>query len=93
MTAHRCVEEIGLVAMLATKWLAGVAPEVSRREYLTYTPPPSVSKVVHSDFEPHGKCHQKSKTHVSVAPQFFFKKTDEPNSKTPSGEIVGVFHK
>ena len=88
------MEEIGSAAMLATKRSASVAPEVSLREYLTCTPLPSMTKVAHSDFEPQGKRHQKSKTEVSVVPQFFLKKkTDEPGSKTPSGEIIGVFHK
>ena len=45
-------------------------------------PPPSVNKTSHSGFETQRRCHQKSKTGLSVAPQkglksskkFFFKK-------------------
>ena len=35
---------------------------------VTCTPPPSVNKAAHSGFEIQ-RCHQKSKTRVSVAPQ------------------------
>ena len=56
-------------AMLATKRLAGVTPEVILRECVTHTPPPSVNKAAHSGFETQRIHHQKSKTGVSVAPQ------------------------
>ena len=67
-------------AMLAVKRSAGVAPEMNLREHISHTPLPSVNKAVHSGFETQKKCHQKSKTGVSVAPQIgvmsskFFKK-------------------
>ena len=38
------MEEISSAAMLATKRLAGVAPEVNLRECVTCTPLPSVNK-------------------------------------------------
>ena len=48
------------------KRLAGVAPEVNLREYITHMLPPSVNKVAHSGQRRH---HQKSKIVVSVVPQ------------------------
>ena len=39
----------------------------SQGTYVMY-PLPSVNKASHSDFETQGRCHQKSKTGVSVAP-------------------------
>ena len=56
-----------LAAMLATKRSAGVVPEVNLRERVTCMQ--SSNKAAHSGFETHRKCHQKSKTGVSVAPQ------------------------
>ena len=50
---------------LAAKRLTGVAPEVDLREHVTHTPLPSV----HPGFESKMRCHQKSKTGLSVAPQ------------------------
>ena len=58
-----------LAAMLATKRSAGVTPEVNLREHISCVPPPSVTKTAHSGFETQRRCHQKSKTVVSVAPQ------------------------
>ena len=63
---HRYVEE---AAMLAAKRSAGVAPEVNLRECVTHMPLPSVNNAAHSGFETQRRCHQKSKTGVSVAPQ------------------------
>ena len=48
---------------------AGVTPEVNVRELVTCTPSPSMNKVDHHTFETQRRCHQKSKTGVSVAPQ------------------------
>ena len=56
-------------AMLAAKRLAGVTPEVNLTECISHTPPPSANKAAHSGFEIQRRCHQKSKTGVSVAPQ------------------------
>ena len=56
----------GSAAMLATKRSADVAPEMNFRE--TCTPLQSTYKAAHSGFETQ-RCHQKSKTEVSVAPQ------------------------
>ena len=62
----------------AARRSAGVALEVNLRNPLC--PGEKVSKWgIRSDFETQGRCHQKSKTGVSVAPQkkfsdFFFKK-------------------
>ena len=62
MPAHRYMEENGLAAMLATKKLAGVAPEVNLQEHVPHTPPPSANKAAHSGFETQKRRHQKSKT-------------------------------
>ena len=58
-----------LAAMLATKRLAGVTPEVNLRECVIHTPLPSANKAAHPGFETQRRHHQKSKTGVSVAPQ------------------------
>ena len=68
MPACRYVEEISSAAMLVTK-KSGVVPEVNLTERVTHMPPPSVNKAVHSGFETQMRCHQKSKTGVSLAPQ------------------------
>ena len=54
--------------MLAGKSSAGVTPEVNVREHVTHMPLPSSNKAAHSGFRTQ-RCHQKSKTGVSVAPQ------------------------
>ena len=64
MPSYRYMEENGSAAMLATKRLAGVTPEVNLRYYVTYTPPPSVNKAAHSGFEIQRRRHQKSKTGI-----------------------------
>ena len=81
MPGHRYVEEISSTAMLATKRLAGVAPEVNLMEYVTCMPLPSMNKPAYSGFKTQRRHHQKSKTGVSEAPQkglmsskIFFKK-------------------
>ena len=61
MTGHRYVEE--------NKRSAGVAPEVNLREGATHMSVSSTNKAAHSGFETQRRCHQKSKTGVSVAPQ------------------------
>ena len=58
------MEEIGLVAMLATKRSAGFVPEVNLREHATCMPLPIVNKAAHSETQ--RTCHQKSKMGVSV---------------------------
>ena len=63
------MEEIGSVAMLAAKGSAGVTPEANTRECVTHMPPPSVNKAAHSVFETQRRCHQRSKTGVSVTSQ------------------------
>ena len=63
------VENISLVAMLAAKRLAGVAPEVNLREHVICIPPPSANKAAYFGFEIQSRCHQKSKAGVSVALQ------------------------
>ena len=69
MPARRYVEEIGLAAMLAANRSAGVTPEVNPWKPVTHIPPPSTNKAAHSGFETQRRCHVKSKTGVSVAPQ------------------------
>ena len=54
--------------MLATKRLAGVAPEVNLRNPL-HGGNKACKHGIHPGFQTQGKCHQKSKTGVSVAPQ------------------------
>ena len=78
MPGHRYVEDIGSVAMLAVKRSAGATPEVNLRECVTCMPLASMNK---ASRETQRRCHQKSKTGVSVAPQkdlcppnFFLKK-------------------
>ena len=58
MAGYRYVDEIGLTAILATKRLAAVTPEVSLRECVTHMPPQSANKA---------GFHKKSKTGISVA--------------------------
>ena len=65
MPGHRYLEEIGSVAMLLTKRLAAVKPEVNLREQVTYMPLPSMNKAAHSGFETQKRHHHKSKTEVS----------------------------
>ena len=55
--------------MLGSKRSAGVTPEVNVRKRISHTPLPSVNKAGHSGFETQRRCHQKSETGVSVAPQ------------------------
>ena len=82
MPACRYIEEIGLAAMLATKRSAGVTPEVNLKEFVTHMPLPSANKAAHSGFKTQRRCHQKSKSRVSMASQkgflpfkhYFFKK-------------------
>ena len=59
----------GSAAMLAAKRSAGVTPEVNLRRHVTCTALLSANKAAHSGFETQRRCHQKSKTGVSVAPQ------------------------
>ena len=69
MLVHKDVDENGSIAMLATKRSAGVTPEVNVREGTSCMPLQSVNKAAHSGLETQRRCHQKSKTGVSVAPQ------------------------
>ena len=82
MPLYSYVEEIGLAAMLPTKRLAGIAPEMNLKECVKHMTLPNMNKAVHSDFETQRRHLQKSKTGVSVSPQkglmstnFFFKKS------------------
>ena len=69
MPAHRYVKENSWAPMLTTKRSAGVTPEVNSREHVTQMPLSSVNKAAHSGFETQRRCHQKSKTEISVVPQ------------------------
>ena len=51
MPACRYMEEIGLDAMLTAERLAGVAPEVNVRKYVTCTPLPRPNKAAYCGFE------------------------------------------
>ena len=66
MPGHRYVEEISLVAMLVTKRLTGVTPEVNFRECVIHMPLLSTNKAAHSGFETQRRHHQKSKIGVLV---------------------------
>ena len=55
--------------MLATKRSVGVTPEVNIRKCVTCTSLPCANKAALSGLETQRRCHQKSKTEVSVAPQ------------------------
>ena len=69
MPACWCVEEIGSAAMLATKRLAGVAPEVNLRQCLTCLHQVQI-RLSTLALKPGGDITSpKSKTWVSVAPQ------------------------
>ena len=59
----------GPAAMLAIYTGSGVAPEVNLRECISHMPLQSSNKASHSGFETQRRCHQKSKTGVSVAPK------------------------
>ena len=64
------MEENGLAALLVTKRSAGVAPKVNLKKHVTHTPLTSKNKAAHSSgYETQRRCHQKSKTTVSLAPQ------------------------
>ena len=67
MPTYRYLEEISLVALLATKRSGGVEQEVNFREYVTHTPLLIMNKAAQSGFETQIRCHQKSKTGVSEA--------------------------
>ena len=58
----------GLAAVLATKRSVGVTPEVNLRNPL-YTGDGACKWGIHPGFETQGRCHQKFKTGISVAPQ------------------------
>ena len=65
MPVHRYIEENGSAA----KRLAGVTPDANLGESVTCMPLPSMNKAVYSGFETQGRCHQRSKPGVPVAPQ------------------------
>ena len=67
MLVCKYMDENGLVAMLATKRSAGVAPEVNLR--ISLCAGDKAHKRNHTGFETQGICHEKSKIGVSVAPQ------------------------
>ena len=63
-----CREENSSAAILATKRLTGVTPEVNLGEHVTYMPLLSTNKAAYSGgFETQMRCYQKSKTEVAVA--------------------------
>ena len=55
--------------MFTAKRSAGVTPEVNLGEHITLLSLTGTNKVAHSGFEEQRRCHQKSKTGISVAPQ------------------------
>ena len=57
MPARRYMEEISSAALLATKRLAGVTPEVDLRKHVTCMPLPSVNKAAQFVFETQRRCH------------------------------------
>ena len=85
MPAHRYMEEIGSVAMLATKRLAGVAPKVNLREHESHNMYASTKCEIRMPtlaLKPRGDVTRSPKRGLSVAPQkglmsfkFFLKKS------------------
>ena len=80
MPARRYMGEIGSAAMLASKRLAGVVPEMNLREHATCTPLQSANKGAHSGFQTRGEV-TRSPTHgyqwthkKDLCPQIFLKK-------------------
>ena len=63
------MEDIGSVAMLAAKRLAGLTPEVNLRKYVTHIFLTSLNKAAIYGFKTHRRSHQMPKAAVSVAPQ------------------------
>ena len=82
------MEENGSVPILTPKRSAGITPEVNHREHVTHTPPPNVTKAAYSGFETQRRCHQKSKTGVSLTSQIFLKKNDIEFPERPCFLIV-----
>ena len=67
MLACKYVDGNGSATMLVTKKSGGIAPEVNLRNLL-HACHETNNWGIHSGFEIQGRCHQKSKTGVSVAP-------------------------
>ena len=63
------MKEIGSAAMLVTKRLACVTPEVNLRDCVTLKPLPSTNKASQCGFKLHMICHQNFKKGISVAQQ------------------------
>ena len=80
-------------AMLAIYTGEGVSPEVNLRECISRTLPPNANKAAHTGFEPQRRCHQKSKTEISVTPKWtgdqFFLKTNMHSSRTCTTHFSG----
>ena len=70
------MEENSWASMLAVKRLASVTPEVNLREYVAYMPLPSANQAAYSGFDTQRRCHQKSRTGVSMASQKWEAKFD-----------------
>ena len=85
MSARRYVEENGFATMLAAKRLAGVAPEINLKEFVTCIPPPNTNKAAHSGFQTQRKCHQnrgiRGPTKRTYVLQIFFKESSQSSKK------------
>ena len=68
MLVCKYVDQRGLATMLTAKWSAGFAPEVNPRNSL-HTGKKAHKWGILPGSETHSRCHQKSKTGISVAPQ------------------------
>ena len=65
---YKYVNQKGLAAMLTIKKSAGVVPQANLRNPL-HVGDEAHKPGIHTDFEIQGRCHQKSKTRVSVVQQ------------------------
>ena len=77
-------------AMLAIYTSKGVTPEVNFRECILRMPLSSVNKVAHSGFETQRRCHQKSKTGVSVAPKMDMCPTKSFKKKNGNDNVIST---
>ena len=71
MLVYKYVDENCLAAILAAKRSVGVAPKVNLRILLHVSDKAGKQgdPHCHTGYETQGRCHQKSNTDVSVAPQ------------------------
>ena len=69
----------------------GDTPQVNLREHISHMLLPSANKATHSGFETQRRCHQKSKTGVSVAPKMDTCQTKNSLKKIKKKRYVFVY--